>query len=47
MDQVKIGEFIKKKNEKGITQSVLSEKLGVSDRAISKWEMVFVCLILV
>lgn len=39
MDQIKIGKFIKeKRNEKNITQSELAEMLGVSDRAISKWE---------
>lgn len=39
MDQIKIGKFIsKKRKEKKITQSELSEKLGISDRAISKWE---------
>ena len=25
-------------NEQGMTQAVLAEKLGISDRAISKWE---------
>lgn len=39
MDQIKIGRFIKqKRKEKGMTQSKLAEKLGVTDRAISKWE---------
>ena len=39
MDQVKIGKFIKeKRNEKMITQSMLAEKLNVTDRAVSKWE---------
>lgn len=39
MDQIKIGKFISlKRKENGITQSELSEKLGISDRAISKWE---------
>ena len=39
MDQIKIGKFISsKRKEKNITQSELSEKLGVTDRAISKWE---------
>jgi len=39
MDQVKIGKFISsKRKEKNITQSELSEKLNISDRAISKWE---------
>ena len=39
MDQEKIGKFISiKRKEKGITQSDLAELLGISDRAISKWE---------
>ena len=39
MDQIKIGKFIQeKRKEKGITQQELSEKLYISDRAISKWE---------
>ena len=39
MDQVKIGKFIsKKRKEKNITQSKLAEMLGITDRAISKWE---------
>ena len=39
MDQIKIGKFICLKRKKiGITQSELAEKLGITDRAISKWE---------
>lgn len=39
MDQEKIGKFISmKRKERGITQSELAEKLGITDRAISKWE---------
>ena len=39
MNQIKIGKFIKKlRNEKGMTQADLAEKLGVSNRAVSKWE---------
>lgn len=39
MDQIKIGKFIKeKRKEKNITQSELAERLGITDRAISKWE---------
>lgn len=39
MDQIKIGKFIQeKRKEKNITQSELAEKLGITDRAISKWE---------
>ena len=39
MDQIKIGRFIsecRKKNN--LTQMQLAEKLGITDRAISKWE---------
>ena len=39
MDQAKIGRFIaecRKKNN--LTQIQLAEKLGITDRAISKWE---------
>lgn len=39
MDQVKIGKFIAEcRKEKHLTQSRLAERLGVSDRAVSKWE---------
>lgn len=39
MDQIKIGKFIQeKRKEKNITQSELAEKLGITDRAVSKWE---------
>lgn len=39
MDQIKIGKFISecRKKEK-LTQMQLAEKLGVTDRAVSKWE---------
>ena len=39
MDQVKIGKFIadRRKNV-NLTQMQLAEKLGISDRAVSKWE---------
>ncbi len=39
MDQIKIGKFIAscRKNQ-NMTQAVLAEKLGISDRAVSKWE---------
>ncbi len=39
MDQIKIGRFIQeKRKEQKLTQSDLSEKLNITDRAISKWE---------
>ena len=39
MDQIKIGKFIQecRKNKK-LTQAQLAEKLGITDKAISKWE---------
>ena len=39
MDQIKIGKFIAScRKRQGMTQAVLAEKLGISDRAVSKWE---------
>ena len=39
MDQIKIGKFIAScRKDQGMTQAVLAEKLGISDRAVSKWE---------
>ena len=39
MNQEKIGKFIAKiRKEKNITQQVLANKIGVTDRAISNWE---------
>lgn len=39
MDQIKIGRFIAAlRKEKKMTQLNLAEKLGITDRAISKWE---------
>lgn len=39
MDQMKIGRFIAElRKERNMTQRVLAEKLGITDRAISKWE---------
>ena len=39
IDQIKMGKFIAFcRKEQGMTQAVLAEKLGISDRAISKWE---------
>ena len=39
MDQIKIGKFISScRKEQGMTQAALAERLGISDRAVSKWE---------
>ena len=39
MDQIKIGKFIAAcRKEQGMTQAALAGKLGISDRAVSKWE---------
>ena len=39
MDQIKIGKFIAScRKEVHMTQADLAEKLGISDRAVSKWE---------
>jgi transcriptional regulator with XRE-family HTH domain len=39
MDQIKIGKFIsEKRRDQNLTQMQLAEKLGVTDRAVSKWE---------
>ena len=39
MDQEKIGKYIAAcRKEKGLTQAALAEKLGITDRAVSKWE---------
>ena len=39
MDQIKIGKFIAACRKKaGFTQMQLSEKLGITDKAVSKWE---------
>ncbi len=39
MDAKKIGMFLKElRNEKGMTQEQLGEKIGVSNKTISRWE---------
>lgn len=39
MDQVQVGKFIaEKRKEQGMTQMQLAESLGITDRAVSKWE---------
>ena len=39
MEQEEIGKFIAScRKEQGFTQAVLAEKLGITDRAVSKWE---------
>ena len=39
MDQIKIGKFIaERRKDLNLTQMQLAEKLGITDRAVSKWE---------
>lgn len=39
MDNAKMGELIRNaRKEKGLTQKDVAEKLGITDRAVSKWE---------
>lgn len=39
MDQILVGRFIaEERKRKGYTQKQLSEKLGISDKTVSKWE---------
>ena len=39
MNQIKIGKFIAAlRKEKGMTQEQLGEKLGVTNKTISRWE---------
>ncbi len=39
MDMKKIGAFLKElRNEKGMTQEQLGERIGVSNKTISRWE---------
>ena len=39
MDQKRIGAFIKDvRREKGLTQEQFAEKLGVSQKSVSRWE---------
>ena len=39
MDLIKIGQYIAgKRKALGLTQKQLAEKLGVSDKSVSKWE---------
>lgn len=39
MNQEKIGKYIREKRKnKNITQQDLAKKIGVTDKAISKWE---------
>ena len=44
MDSYKTGKYIaQKRKEKGLTQRALAEKIGVTDKAISKWERGLSC----
>ena len=39
MDQIKTGKFIaERRKANNLTQMQLAEKLGITDRAVSKWE---------
>ena len=39
MDQVQIGKFISElRKEKGLTQEQLGERLGVTQKTVSRWE---------
>ena len=39
MDQIKMGEFISElRREKGLTQEELGERLGVTNKTVSRWE---------
>lgn len=39
MDQIKTGKFISSlRKEKGLTQMMLADCLGISDKTVSKWE---------
>lgn len=39
MDQIKTGSLIRKfRNERGLTQKELADRIGISDKAVSKWE---------
>ncbi len=39
MDQIEIGKFIAERRKlKNLTQMQLAESLGITDRAVSKWE---------
>ena len=39
MDQMKTGGLIRTlRRRRGLTQRALAERLGVSDKAVSKWE---------
>ncbi len=39
MDQITIGKFIaKKRREQNLTQEQLAERLGISNKTVSKWE---------
>ena len=39
MDQVKIGKFIAElRRRAGLTQEALGEKIGVTNKTISRWE---------
>ena len=46
MDTVKIGKYIAgKRKALGMTQAQVAEKLGMSDKSVSKWERGICCLL--
>ena len=39
MDQIKVGKFIAMlRKEQGLTQEALGQKLGVTNKTVSRWE---------
>lgn len=39
MDQIKVGKFIAKcRKDRNLTQEQLAEKLGTTNKSVSKWE---------
>lgn len=47
MNQIKIGRFIAECRKKAnLTQMQLAEKLGITDKAVSKWKRAWQCPIL-
>ena len=48
MSNKSLGEIISSlRKEKGMTQSELAEKMNVTDKAVSKWEGIYLVLMLI